>query len=160
MTGTPATINPSIAAEQSADTLPVDTLSGTAVPDTTITNPRVAIRESAPTSTEHGVDSVERSTAAHNDGRLYGYVRVSTREQNEARQIIALREFGVSQECMYMDKQSEKDFKRPAWQELLSRLTAGDVLVVKSIDRLGRNYSDMIKRFLLIHRLPTITDCL
>ena len=65
----------------------------------------------------------------------YGYIRVSTREQNEARQVDAMKKFGVDQ--MVMDKQSGKDFDRPSYQALMEKLQPGDVLVVKSIDRLG-----------------------
>ncbi len=73
---------------------------------------------------------------------IYGYVRVSTREQNEERQVIAMREFGVDR--IFMDKQSGKDFLRPEYQKLLRKLKKDDVLVVKSIDRLGRNYEDIL----------------
>ena len=83
-------------------------------------------------------------------GRMYGYVRVSTREQNEARQVIALQEFGVPAQHILMDKQSGKDFDRPAYQKLLTQLHPGDVLVIKSIDRLGRNYSDILDQWRLI----------
>ena len=82
--------------------------------------------------------------------KMYGYIRVSTREQNEARQVIALREFGVPQDCVVMDKQSGKDFQRPAYQALLAALSPGDVLVVKSIDRLGRNYDEILEQWRLI----------
>ena len=82
--------------------------------------------------------------------RTYGYIRVSTREQNEARQVIALRNFGVKDENMIMDKQSGKDFDRPGYQRLLSILRPGDVLVVKSIDRLGRNYNEIIAQWRMI----------
>ena len=82
--------------------------------------------------------------------KMYGYIRVSTREQNEARQVIALREFGVPQDCVFMDKQSGKDFQRPAYQALLAALSPGDVLVVKSIDRLGRNYDEILEQWRLI----------
>jgi len=81
-------------------------------------------------------------------GVTYGYIRVSTREQNEARQVDAMKKFGVDQ--MVMDKQSGKDFDRPAYQALLARLTAGDVLVVKSIDRLGRNYEEILEQWRII----------
>ena len=81
---------------------------------------------------------------------MYGYIRVSTREQNEARQVIALREFGVPEDCVFMDKLSGKDFQRPAYQALLAALSPGDVLVVKSIDRLGRNYNDILEQWRLI----------
>lgn len=82
--------------------------------------------------------------------RTFGYIRVSTREQNEARQVIALREFGVADENMIMDKQSGKDFDRPGYQRLLSILRPGDVFVVKSIDRLGRNYNEIIAQWRVI----------
>ena len=80
-------------------------------------------------------------------GRQWGYIRVSTREQNEARQVVALREFGVPDDHIFMDKQSGKDFNRPAYCQLLEQLNAGDVLVVKSIDRLGRNYNDILEQW-------------
>ena len=69
----------------------------------------------------------------------YGYARVSTKEQNEQRQIIALTQFGLSEKCIYVDKQSGRDFERPQYQRLVRKLKDGDTLVVKSIDRLGRN---------------------
>ena len=75
---------------------------------------------------------------------VYGYVRVSSTDQNEDRQMIALRELGVEDKHIYMDKQSGKDFERPAYQKMLKRLKAGDLLIVKSIDRLGRNYKDIL----------------
>ena len=83
-------------------------------------------------------------------GKLWGYIRVSTREQNEARQVDALHEFGVPDDHIFMDKQSGKDFNRPAYCQLLEQLNAGDVLVVKSIDRLGRNYNDILEQWRLI----------
>ena len=73
----------------------------------------------------------------------YGYVRVSTKEQHEDRQIQALVQFGVSNSNLYIDKQSGKDFKRPKYQELMEKLEKGDILVLSSIDRLGRNYSEI-----------------
>ncbi len=84
------------------------------------------------------------------ENMIYGYARVSTRDQNEARQIIALREFGVREESIFLDKQSGKDFKRPQYQRLLHRLKKGDVLVIKSIDRLGRNYDEIIEQWRFI----------
>lgn len=75
---------------------------------------------------------------------IYGYVRVSTREQKEDRQLIALQMFPVSRKNIYMDKLSGKDFNRPQYQELLKRIQPGDLLVVKSIDRLGRNYEEIL----------------
>jgi len=82
--------------------------------------------------------------------RIWGYIRVSTREQNEARQVIALQEFGIPEECVFMDKQSGKDFNRPEYQRLLTALQPGDVLVIKSIDRLGRNYNDILEQWRVI----------
>ena len=75
--------------------------------------------------------------------KIYGYIRVSTREQNEDRQVIALREVGVPERNVYIDKQSGKDFNRPSYQRLLGKLKKGDLLYVKSIDRLGRNYKEI-----------------
>ena len=77
----------------------------------------------------------------------YGYVRVSTREQNEERQIIAMRDFGVSDCNIILDKQSGKDFHRPGYQGLMRKLKAGDTLVIKSIDRLGRNYDEILEQW-------------
>lgn len=78
---------------------------------------------------------------------VYGYVRVSTKEQNEARQLIAMREFGVDEQHVYVEKQSGKDFNRPQYKRLFRKLKAGDTLVIKSIDRLGRNYDEIIEQW-------------
>ena len=78
----------------------------------------------------------------------YGYIRVSTRDQNEARQQIALEGFGVDR--LYMDKLSGKDFNRPQYQALLAALRPGDVLAIKSIDRLGRNYEEILEQWRVI----------
>ena len=80
----------------------------------------------------------------------YGYVRVSTKEQNEDRQIIAMGEFGVKSECIVLDKQSGKDFDRPGYRRLVRKLKAGDTLVIKSIDRLGRNYDEILNQWRLL----------
>lgn len=80
----------------------------------------------------------------------YGYIRVSTREQNEARQLIALREMSVPESHIYMDKQSGKDFDRPQYKRLLRKLKKDDLLYVKSIDRLGRNYAEILEQWRLI----------
>ncbi len=82
--------------------------------------------------------------------RLYGYMRVSSREQNEDRQRIALSQMGVQEEHIYMDKQSGKDFDRTQYQRLLKKLDQNSVLVVKSIDRLGRNYADLNEQWRII----------
>lgn len=80
----------------------------------------------------------------------YGYVRVSTREQNEQRQLIALKEFGIGEKQIYLDKQSGKDFDRPQYKRLIRRLKNGDTLVIKSIDRLGRNYDEILEQWRFI----------
>ena len=80
----------------------------------------------------------------------YGYVRVSTQEQNEARQLAAMQEFGVEDASIIVEKQSGRDFKRPLYQRLVSGLRAGDVLVIKSIDRLGRNYTEILEQWAFI----------
>lgn len=80
----------------------------------------------------------------------YGYIRVSTKEQNEQRQLIAMREFGIAENRVYMDKQSGKDFERHRYKCLIKKLRPGDLLVVQSIDRLGRNYSEILEQWRLI----------
>lgn len=70
-----------------------------------------------------------------NTGKLYGYIRVSTKEQNEDRQRLAMHEFGIVDRDLYMDKQSGKDFERPNYKRLIRKLKPGDTLVIKSIDR-------------------------
>lgn len=77
----------------------------------------------------------------------YGYVRVSTKDQNEDRQIIALNNFPVPIQNIYLDKQSGKDFNRPQYCELVKHLQAEDILVIKSIDRLGRNYGEILEQW-------------
>lgn len=80
----------------------------------------------------------------------YGYIRVSTRDQNEQRQWIALRAFGIGEGQIYLDKQSGKDFARKGYRKLVRRLKSGDVLVVKSIDRLGRNYEEILRQWRML----------
>ena len=80
----------------------------------------------------------------------YGYVRVSTQEQNEARQLAAMQEFGVAEKNIIIEKLSGKDFNRPCYQRLVRVLQPGDVLVVKSIDRLGRNYDEILEQWSVI----------
>ena len=75
---------------------------------------------------------------------IYGYIRVSTREQNEDRQVRAMQEYGVPADCVYLDKQSGKDFERPAYKKLLRKLKPSDTVVISSIDRLGRNYNELL----------------
>ena len=81
---------------------------------------------------------------------IYGYARVSTKEQHEDRQLIALQEFPVPRRNIFMDKLSGKDFNRPRYRDLLRILEPGDLLVVKSIDRLGRNYDEILKQWRII----------
>ena len=80
----------------------------------------------------------------------YGYIRVSTRDQNEQRQVIALKEYGISGKQIFMDKQSGKDFERPNYKRLMRKLKNGDTLVIKSIDRLGRNYDEILEQWRII----------
>ena len=80
----------------------------------------------------------------------YGYIRVSTREQNEDRQLIALREMSVPEQNIYMDKQSGKDFNRPQYKKLVKKLKPDDLLCIKSIDRLGRNYAEILEQWRIL----------
>jgi DNA invertase Pin-like site-specific DNA recombinase len=81
---------------------------------------------------------------------IYGYVRVSTRDQNEERQLIAMDSYGVDPKCVFVEKQSGKDFERPIYKRLLKKLKSGDTLVIKSIDRLGRNYDEILEQWRII----------
>ena len=83
-------------------------------------------------------------------GIMYGYARVSTKTQNEDRQLIALKEFGVAAKDIVVEKQSGKNFDRPLYQALVKLFRPGDILVVKSIDRLGRNYDDILEQWAYI----------
>lgn len=74
---------------------------------------------------------------------IYGYVRVSSTDQNEERQMIALRKMSISEKNIFMDKQSGKDFERPNYKKMVRKLKAGDLLYILSIDRLGRNYEEI-----------------
>ena len=81
---------------------------------------------------------------------VYGYVRVSTKEQNEDRQLLALLDCGVQEENILVDKQSGKDFNRPKYQQLIEKMQPGDTLIIKSIDRLGRNYEEIMDQWRII----------
>lgn len=81
---------------------------------------------------------------------IYGYIRVSTKEQNESRQLLALKNHGVSPENIYSDRQSGKDFERPGYKRLIDKIQPGDTIVIKSIDRLGRNYGEILEQWRLI----------
>lgn len=82
--------------------------------------------------------------------KKFGYIRVSTREQNIERQLIALREAGVRKKDIYIDKQSGKDFERPAYIKMMSMIQKDDLLIIKSIDRLGRNYQEIMEQWRII----------
>ena len=82
--------------------------------------------------------------------RIFGYIRVSSKEQHTDRQLIAMKGFGVENENIFTDKQSGKDFDRPAYCRLMGALRPGDTLVVKSIDRLGRNYDEILEQWRLL----------
>lgn len=83
-------------------------------------------------------------------GNTYGYIRVSTREQNEDRQLIALREIAVPEKNIFLDKQSGKDFERPQYKKLVRRMKKDDLLYIKSIDRLGRNYEEILEQWRML----------
>ena len=85
--------------------------------------------------------------------KIYGYARVSTREQNEDRQIIALKEMGVPEKNIFLDKLSGKNFDRPQYKKLLKKLDDNSVLYIKSIDRLGRSYRDLSDQWQLITKV-------
>lgn len=82
--------------------------------------------------------------------KKYGYIRVSSKDQNIDRQITALEAFGILPENLFIDKQSGRDFNRPAYRRLIRTLSAGDLLVIKSIDRLGRNYDEILEQWRFI----------
>ncbi len=90
----------------------------------------------------------------------YGYVRVSTKDQNEDRQRIALHELGLLDKYIYVDKQSGKDFNRPQYQKLLRKLRPGDLLYIKSIDRLGRNYEEIQNQWWLLTKEKGVDICI
>jgi len=88
---------------------------------------------------------------------MYGYVRVSTKDQNEARQMIAMREFGVDEQHILIEKQSGKNFDRPQYKWLLKQMRKGDTLVIKSIDRLGRNYAEILEQWRILTKEKQIS---
>ncbi len=91
--------------------------------------------------------------------KIYGYVRVSSTDQNEDRQLLALKQIGVAEENIFMDKQSGKDFVRPNYKKLLRKLKSGDLLYVLSIDRLGRNYNDILEQWRVLTKEKDIDIC-
>ena len=82
--------------------------------------------------------------------KKYGYIRVSAKDQNPDRQLLALEEAGIKKENIYLDKMSGKDFARPAYSKMLNQLSQGDMVVIKSIDRLGRDYSEILEQWRII----------
>ena len=87
---------------------------------------------------------------------VYGYIRVSTREQNEDRQLVALRGIGIPETCIFLDKQSGKDFNRPQYRKLLKKLKKDDLLYIKSIDRLGRNYEEILQQWRILTKVKGV----
>ena len=83
-------------------------------------------------------------------GNIYGYVRVSSKDQNEDRQVISMREMQIPEENIFIDKQSGKDFNRPQYKRLLRRIKKDDLVYIKSIDRLGRNYAEILEQWKVI----------
>lgn len=83
----------------------------------------------------------------------YGYVRVSAKDQNEARQIQAMLDFGIQRQNIFVDKQSGKDFNRPKYKRIIKLLKKGDTLVIQSIDRLGRNYDEILEQWRYITKV-------
>ena len=81
---------------------------------------------------------------------MYGYIRVSSYDQNTDRQVASMKEFGIKHRNMFIDKQSGKDFDRPGYAAMINTIKKGDVVVVKSIDRLGRNYNDITEQWRII----------
>jgi len=91
--------------------------------------------------------------------KIYGYVRVSSMDQNEDRQIIALRDAAVLEKDIFTDKQSGKDFDRPNYKKLVRKLKAGDLLYILSIDRLGRNYEEIQKQWRILTKEIGVDIC-
>lgn len=89
-------------------------------------------------------------------GKIYGYARVSSIDQNEDRQLLAMQAAGVQKENIFVDKQSGKDFDRPCYQRLLRQLKAGDLLYIKSIDRLGRNYEEIQEQWRVLTKVKGV----
>ena len=92
-------------------------------------------------------------------GNVWGYVRVSSTDQNEDRQLIALHEVGVADKNIYMDKQSGKDFNRPQYKKLIKKMKSGDLLYILSIDRLGRNYAEIQNQWRILTKEVGIDIC-
>lgn len=91
---------------------------------------------------------------------FYGYIRVSTKEQNIDRQLISLEKMGIPKKQIYIDWQSGKNFERPAYAEMMKNLKKGDVLITKSIDRLGRNYEEIMEQWRLLTKTKGVDICI
>ena len=99
----------------------------------------------------HSAQDASESNGA-SEGVTYGYIRVSTTLQHDDRQRMAMEEFGISAECLFADKQSGKNFDRPAYMNMMAALKPGDTVVVQSLDRLGRDYEEMLRQLDIITR--------
>ena len=93
------------------------------------------------------------------ENKIYGYIRVSSKDQNEERQMIALRYMGLEKKNIYIDRQSGKDFERPQYKRLMKKLKAGDLLYIHSIDRLGRNYKEIQNQWRILTKDKEINIC-
>ena len=112
--------------------------------------PAAAAAEESSFASSPETEAPDPVSACPRESRTFGYARVSTRDQNLGRQIDALLEFGVKMRDIYCEKASGKDFDRPRYRSLMRRLRPGDVLVIKSIDRLGRNYEEILEEWRVI----------
>ncbi len=92
-------------------------------------------------------------------GKIYGYIRVSSQDQNEDRQVVAMQDMGVPQENIYIDKQSGKDFQRPQYKRMVNKMKSGDLLYVLSIDRLGRDYAEIQNQWRILTKQIGIDIC-
>lgn len=90
---------------------------------------------------------------------IYGYIRVSSIDQNESRQLLALHDAGVDDKCIHIDKQSGKDFNRPQYKKLVKKLKPGDLLYILSIDRLGRNYMEIQNQWRILTKEKGVDIC-
>ncbi|MBQ9954112.1 MAG: recombinase family protein [Eggerthellaceae bacterium] len=109
---------------------------------------RLEESESGELRAAHGPSKA--TSKADTTGKVYGYARVSSRDQNLDRQIDAFLDFGINEKNIYSDKASGKDFNRPKYKTLMRKVRAGDVIVIKSIDRLGRNYEEILEEWRFI----------
>lgn len=90
---------------------------------------------------------------------IYGYIRVSTKDQNEDRQLLAMQELNIQPNCLFIDKQSGKDFERPAYKRMVKRMKKDDLLYIKSIDRLGRNYEEIQNQWRILTKNKGVDIC-